>query len=227
MSPLRRLWNLVRRSRLDADLRQEIETHLALIEEDERRNGRTADQVLQQTKSRFGNPLVYRERALDAVIATTVESAWRDLRYSLRSLSREPGFAVVVVVTLALGIGATSAIFSAVDALLLRHASVANPDRLVSVYTLYAPQATTTPNGGPQLGGSSYPDYVDLRESGVLDGLAAYSRVGLSLDAGGTTEEIDGQIVSGNYFDVLGIRPVLGRAIAPNEDHVGSPIRVS
>jgi len=151
----------------------------------------------------------------------------RDVRYALRTLFRAPGFTAVIVITLAGGIGATAAIFSAVDAVLLKSVPVAEPSRVVHVYTVSSARATTNPNGGPQLGSSSYPDYVDLRDSGVLDGLTAFADIRLSLDTEGVTEPIDGVVVSGNYFDVLGVRPVVGRAFSLEEDRAGSPVRVA
>jgi predicted permease len=150
----------------------------------------------------------------------------RDFRYAVRTLFREPGFTAVVVITLALGIGATASIFSAVDAVLLKSAPVADPDRMVSVYTARTAQATTNPNDGLQVGVSSYPDYADLRDSGVFDSLATFAGITLSLDDDGVTERIDAEVVSGNYFDVLGVRPAVGRAFSPDEDRIGSPVRV-
>jgi predicted permease len=150
----------------------------------------------------------------------------RDIRYAMRSLIHAPGFTTVAVVTLALGIGATAVIFSAIDAVLLRGAPVADADRVVSVYTQWAARATTTPARGNQVGNSSYLDYADLRASGVLADLATFGDVLVSLDADSGAERIEAQIVSGNYFDVLGVRPALGRGFAPNEDVRGSPVRV-
>src|SRR5213083_1600111 len=106
MSPLRRLWNVLRRSRMDDDLRQELDTHLALIEEEERRQGSTAEQARQKARARFGNPLAFRERALDEVIATWFEDACTDVRFAVRVLVRAPGFSAVALLTIALGIGA-------------------------------------------------------------------------------------------------------------------------
>ena len=151
----------------------------------------------------------------------------RDVRYALRTLSRESGFTAVIVITLALGIGGTAAVFSAVDAVLLKSAPVAEPDRVVSVYTVWAARATANPGAGDQLGTSSYPDYADLRDSGVLGGLATFAGISLTLDTDGLTERIDAQVVSGNYFDVLGVRPAAGRAFSPEEDRIGSPARVA
>ena len=151
----------------------------------------------------------------------------RDCRYAVRTLLREPGFTAVIVITLALGIGGTAAVFSAVDAVLLKSVPVADPDRVVNVYTVWAARATTNPGGADQVGTSSYPDYADLRDSGVLGGLATFAAISLTLDTGGLTERIDGQVVSGNYFDVAGVRPAAGRTFSPEEDRIGSAVRVA
>ena len=143
----------------------------------------------------------------------------RDLRYAVRMLVRTPGFTTVVALTIALGVGANAAIFGAVDALLLRSAPIADPDRVVSVYT-------SNSDGRDPFSSSSYPDYVDLRDSGTLEGLAAFATISLSMDAGGETQLVQGEIVSGNYFDVLGVRIGAGRPFRADEDAAGKPARV-
>ena len=90
MSPLRRLWNVVRRARMDDDLRQELETHLALLEEEERAQGLSVEQARHKARSRFGNPLSYREQALDGVVARWLENAWQDARFAVRQLRKAP-----------------------------------------------------------------------------------------------------------------------------------------
>jgi putative ABC transport system permease protein len=150
----------------------------------------------------------------------------RDFRYAMRALLRDRGLTAAVVITLAVAIGPVSAIFNGIDAVLLRQVSIPQPDRAVSVYTVWAARATTNAAGGDALETSSYPDYADLRDSGILKGLAAFSNVGLALDSGGVTERIEAAIVTGNYFDVLGVRPILGRAFRPEEDRIGAPVRV-
>ena len=125
------------------------------------------------------------------------------------------------MITLALGIGGTTATYSAIDAILLRSAPVADPDRVVSVYMLYAARATANPAAGDQVGGASYPDYADLRDSNVLDGLAAFAGVELTVDMNGARERIEGQVVSGNFFAVLGISAVIGRTFTPEDDRIG------
>ena len=144
----------------------------------------------------------------------------RDLRYALRTLITNPGFAVVVALTIALGVGANAVIFSAVDAVLLRSAPVAEPDRVVSLYT-------SNSDGRDIFASSSYPDYADLRDSGIFQGVAAFASITLSLDANGETQAITGEMVSGNYFAMLGVPVSPGRTFADSEDRSGTPLRVA
>ena len=144
--------------------------------------------------------------------------AGRDVRYALRGLRQAPAFAATVVATLALGIGANSAIFSAVDAVLLRDALVSDPESLVDVHTS---------SGNNLYSSSSYPDYFDLRDSGTFASLAAYTPVSITMDANGQPEPLAGQLVSGNYFDVLGIAPLFGRGFTSDDDRPGAPVRVA
>lgn len=142
----------------------------------------------------------------------------RDCRYAFRVLVRAPAFAGAVVLTLALGIGANAIIFSAVDAVLLRDAPVSDPDRVVDVYTS---------SGNNPFGNSSYADYFDLRDSGIFESLAASALIPMVLDAKGQTASLAGELVSGNYFDVLGVNLPFGRAFTADEDQIGAPARVA
>ncbi len=142
----------------------------------------------------------------------------RDVRYAIRSLLRTPTFTVTVIVTLSLGLGANAVIFSAVDAVLLRDAPVSNPDSLVNVFTT---------SGNNRYSSSSYPDYFDLRDSGTFAALAAYTPVSITLDAKGTPEPLAGQLVTGNYFEALGVNAAVGRGLVPDDDRIGAPVRVA
>jgi predicted permease len=134
-----------------------------------------------------------------------------DLRYALRTLLKKPGFTLVAVVSLALGIGLNTTIFSVVNAVLLKRVPVQDPDRLVEVYsspTDEFPYVTT-----------SYPDYRDLRDGAdVFEGVAAHAFVRGILSKDGKSELVTGEVVTGNYFDVLGVEPQLGRTFLPEED---------
>ena len=143
----------------------------------------------------------------------------RDLRYAVRMLARTPGFTVVICLTLALGIGANAVIFSAVDAVLLQRAPVSDPASLVSIYT-------TSSDGRDPFSTTSYPDYMDLRDSGVLQGVAVFASVPFVLQGSGGAESVPGELVSGNFFDVLRVKVLLGRTFSADEDRAGAPVRV-
>ena len=139
-----------------------------------------------------------------------METLWQDLRYSLRLLLKNPSFTAVAVLSLALGIGANTAIFSLINAVMLRSLPVEKPDELVMVLTGRAEGTNFN---------FSYPLYTDFRDqNNVFSGLMAHSPISVSLSDGQQTERIKGEIVSGNYFDVLGLKAGLGRTFAPEED---------
>jgi len=134
----------------------------------------------------------------------------RDIRYALRSLGRSPGFTAVAIVTIALGIGVNSTIFSLVNAVLFRPLSVDRPEELVDIYGHSATSSTHDT--------SSYPDFVDYSEqTETLSGLAAYTNFFANLSIDGSSELVVGEIVSSDYFRVLGVRPAIGRAFVPDE----------
>ena len=147
----------------------------------------------------------------------------RDLRYALRMLAAAPTFTAVVVITLALGVGANALIFTAVDAILLRSPGLADPGRLVSVYNA----GTNGQTGQSIFSTVSFPDYADVRDSGIFQDAAAYGGISVSLDSGAETESIAGELVTGNYFQVLGVAPAYGRAFAAEEDRRGVPVHVA
>ncbi len=139
-----------------------------------------------------------------------IADLWQDLRYGARMLRKQPGFTLIAALTLSLGIGANTAIFSLVNTVLLRPLPVAQPDRVVEVTPL---------REGEDIGAISYPFYKDLRDQNeALDGLAAYRFVPLSLSRSGNNERLWGYLVSGNYFDALGVRAAQGRMFTQEED---------
>jgi predicted permease len=132
---------------------------------------------------------------------------WQDLRYAARTLRKQPGFALAAVLTLALGIGANTAIFSLVNATLLQRLQVANRDRLVYVHR------------GDIGGVFSYPLYAALRDGNhMFEGFAAWGGIAASLNTGNTTDLVNGFIVTGNFFQVLGITADRGRLLSPSDD---------
>jgi macrolide transport system ATP-binding/permease protein len=139
-----------------------------------------------------------------------METLFHDLRFGFRRLIKTPGFAVIAVLSLALGIGANTAVFSLVNMILFRPLPVADPQAVVSVSAV---------GKDGELAAFSYPNYLDFRDRNeVLSGLLTYRFVGASLSRSGNNEKVWGYLVSGNYFDVLGVKPALGRTFLPEED---------
>ena len=140
-----------------------------------------------------------------------METLLQDIRFGFRQLVKKPGFAALAIISMALGIGANTSIFSLIDTAVLRPLAVEEPSQLVEVYG--------TANKGADIGIQSYPNYKDYRDRNtVFSGLAVYRVVVASLRVNNTSQRVYGYLVSGNYFDVLGVKPMLGRAFLPEED---------
>ena len=203
----------------EAEILEELSQHLDDRYEELRRGGTREDVArrLAIEELRDAEALARHMRGLRQVHAAAgitpgvrrrglLRDAAQDLRYATRMLRKAPGFTAAVVLTLALGIGANTAIFSLINATLLRQLPVADPERVV-----YVIRGT----GGV----FSYPGYAWLRDGNrVFEGFAAWGGIVASLNAGDSAELVSGVIVTGNFFDVLGIRAAQGRLIAPSDD---------
>ncbi len=192
--------------RLRADWRHEWEAELqyreALLAEWDQLNRQAKLALLWHSAGAFMDALSLQPRRLE-------DEMFQDLRYGARLLLKNPGFTLIAVITLALGIGANTAIFTLLDKVLIRTLPVEQPQQLVAL--------TKDDSGAPV--SFSYPMYAELRARAEgLAGLAAYVQQPFSLSDSGATERVIGQIVSGNYFAVLGVRPALGRGFLPEED---------
>ncbi|HMX27899.1 MAG TPA: ABC transporter permease, partial [Blastocatellia bacterium] len=149
-----------------------------------------------------------------------METLLQDVRFGVRRLLKSKGFSLVAILSLALGIGANAAIFSLVNLVLFRPLPVPNPEQIVSVSAVGKEGA---------MAAHSYLNYVDLRDrNNVLSGLLAYRFAPMSLSRNGNNEKVWGYLVSGNYFDVLGVKPVRGRGFSPEEDktRLSNPVAV-
>ena len=136
----------------------------------------------------------------------------RDIRFAARSFLKTPGLTIAAVVSIALGIAATTSVFTLVNAVLFKPMPVPHPEQLVALYT--------TKTGEQFPSGFSYPDYSDYRDSaGVFSDLYAYDGVSVALSSGGEKSElIWGELVTGNYFTGLGVAPAAGRVLRPDDD---------
>jgi predicted permease len=149
-----------------------------------------------------------------------MQTLWQDLRYGARTLLKKPGFTLIAIITLGLGIGANTAIFSLVNMVTLRPLPVAAADRIVEVTPLFK---------GQSFGAFPYPVYKDFRDKNeVFDGLAAYSPRPINLSQNGVNERVWGYLASGNYFDLLGVQAIKGRMFTQEEDLIpgANPIAV-
>ena len=149
-----------------------------------------------------------------------IESFWQDLRHAARSLRRTPAFTAAAVITLALGIGANTAIFSFVQAVVLRTLPVAAPQELFFIAHGVSEPVTQT--------SSNYPYFERMRDrTDVFAGVTAYSTEDFNVSAGGTTEVVPGEFVSGNYHGLLGVRMALGRGFTAEDDRAGGTAAIA
>src|SRR5204862_4973196 len=140
-----------------------------------------------------------------------MEKLLQDVRFGFRQLIKQPGFAALAIISMALGIGANTSIFSLVDTVLLRPLAVKEPSQLVELYG--------TIHNGAEWSLQSYPNYKDYRDRNtVFSGLFVYRVVVSSLTVNKSSQRVWGYLVSGNYFDVLGVKPALGRGSLPEDD---------
>ncbi len=215
---VRRVIARLRRDRLEDELREEIEGHIELRRQQLIEDGADPSRAGQDARRAFGNVTRVREHAREMWTLSALDALGQDLRYGLRMIAKGPGFSAVAVVSLAVGIGSATVLFSFANAWLFRPLPVADPEHLVEVFT--------GSSGGAPRGGSSYPDFEDFRGSGVFAGLAASMRVRATLTDAERADMFHGLLVSGDYFDVLGLRPFRGRFFQKDESPDADPVVV-
>jgi predicted permease len=219
MSALGRLWATLRARRLDHELDDEIAAHLAMQEDEFRTAGMTPQQARAAARREFGGVTQTVEQYRERRGVAWLETAARDLRYALRGLRHNKAFAAAAIASLALGIGANTAIFTLVRALLLRSLPVSHPEELVTLYR----------TGAWGRGYGSYPWYLEIAErTDLFQSVIARSSVDKVHLAGERPETLRQELVSGNYFRVLGIGPALGRLIGDDDNRAphASPVAV-
>jgi predicted permease len=200
---------LIHRRRAERELDEEIRAHLEMETARNVADGMSPEEARLAARRSFGSVALSKEDSRAMWGLGSLEILWQDLRYGVRMMLKNPGFTTIAVLTLSLGIGANTAIFTLLDKLLIRTLPVERPDQLV----------TFVEDAGGEPAIFSYPLYAELRDrNDVLSGVAAFEQRPFSMSDGNATERVIGQIVSGNYFAVLGVRPALGRFFLPEED---------
>jgi len=197
------------RSELENEMDEELQSHMQHRADDLERSGVPRVEAERRARVEFGGQLKYREESSEALGGNFIESLSQDIRFIMRVLRKSPGFTAIAVLTLAMAIGANAVVFSVLNAMFLR------PLNLPNEQSLYAIE-----HGGDKSGNESYPDYLDLRDSNrSFDGLAAFDITEVGLDTGGNPDRAWIYTVSGNYFDVLGIQPLLGQFFHESDEH--------
>jgi predicted permease len=210
---LRRLVNTIRSSRLQRDIDREIAFHIHEREDELRTVGLSKEDAQRRARMQFGNALVQRERTRDVDIATALDASMRNIRYALRAMRRTPGFTAAVVLTLALGIGANSAVFSAIDAVLLRPLPYPDADRLVELKQFHERFGET------RIAPVRLQDWIRLNTT--FDSIAGYMLGEVVDTSGELPERMRNVEVTAGFFDVLGVRPAIGRSFSREEHHFG------
>ncbi len=211
---LKRVRHLGRRSQFEQELDDEIRFHIEARAEDLRGEGVPQVEALERARREFGPRARVSEDSRNAWQFQWVEDFRRDLSYAARAFAKNPGFALVAMLSLGIGVGANCAMFSIVDAMLLRPPRVPRPTEMVAL-------VSTSKQSDPST--VSYPDYRDVRDrSRSFQGLAAFMAVttGFAAHAGVEPRVKDGKLVSGNFFDVLGVGPEMGRDFLPEEERI-------
>lgn len=231
MSMLRRIAAFFRREDETRGLREEIELHLALRARKLHETGLTAADAGFAARRQFGNPAVYQDQISDLWGWAMWERFFQDLRHGIRMLAKAPGFTAITVLTLALGLGINTAIFSVVNAVMLRPLAYPQPDRLVSLWeeNTKPRDLTNFSSHGAQVGSAgagrttvSVANIADYRKCAAFEDLASYDSAPVNLTGLGAPQRIAGEAVTWNYFSVLGTMPAQGRSFMPEEDQPGA-----
>jgi predicted permease len=209
---LHRLAAPFRRQHLENDLDEELRSHLEMAVEANLSKGMSAEDARREALRSFGGVEQTKELYRDQRGLPVIETTLQDLRFGLRILRRDAGFSMLAMLCLTLGIGANAAVFSWVEGILFRpYPLVTHQERLLAL--------TGTARGEAGHTGLSWPDFVDLRRSCTLfDSFFVSKITGTTLSIGDRAERTIGSIVSDNYFDAIGVRPILGRGFEPGED---------
>jgi predicted permease len=198
----------------DREFDDEMRAHLSLLTERYIREGMTPSDADSAARRQFGNTALLQEDRREMQTITSLETLWRDVRYGARQLRSNPLFTTIAVLSLALGIGANTAVFTLLDQLVLRLLPVQDPERLVMIWS-------TSPHFGNNIGPrvASYPMYQDFQHRAeAFEFVLCRFETPSSVTVDGSTERVNAELVSGNYFQALRIGPAVGRVFSPEAD---------
>ncbi len=205
---------LLHKSRAEREMDEELRFHLEQQTEHNITNGMDPEEARFSALRTFGNVEQTKEECRDTWGSRFINELMQDLRYGFRQLRRNPGFTVVAVLTLALGIGANTAIFSVVNGVLLSPLPYPHPDRLVALYSRTAQFSNSS---------ISYPNFLDwARDNHSFSAMAAYREDNFTLTGAGEPERVSAEFVSASFFPLLGVEPALGRSFTRQEDQLGA-----
>ena len=217
MSWFNRFSNLFRRENVGKELDEELQFHLYARTRDNLNAGMNAEAAQHNARRRFGNATLARERAHEMDIVMSLEAIGRDLRYALRSLRKSPGFTVVAVLTLALGFGVNTAVFTVVNGVLLRPLPFPEPGRLFLIsYQSKQGMSETQP-------GQYDTDYLEYEKHNQAFGqIATFNEDSATLTGAGDAARVPTAMVTSSFFPVLQVNPVMGRTFLPGEERQGN-----
>ena len=208
----------------DGGVDDEIGAHLQLLTERYVRQGMSPDEAVRTARRQFGNATLLQQDRREAGRFVSIDWLCQDLRYAVRQLRRNPLFAAAAMLSLALGIGTNTAVFTLLDHVLLNQLPVQSPAELVQLKGAGAHYGSTSGNSA-----FSYPMYEDLRDRNeVFSGMLGRRQIRVSLGSAGYNERVTAELVTGTYFPVLGLRPALGRLLTAEDDraHSAAPVVV-
>lgn len=203
------------RDERDSELNEEMQSHIEMARADKTETGMSSQDARNAAIREFGNVALVKETTRDMWTGASLESLLQDVRYGLRMLVKTPGFAAISILTLALGIGVNTAVFSVVNGVLLKPLPYPHPEQLIAL-------AESKPNF--DRGSISFPNFRDWRKDNHTFSAMALTRTQAFILTGrGDPEQIRGDLVSSDFFSMLGIKPLLGRTFHEGEDEVGAP----
>ena len=216
MGLFRRIVSLGRRGRMEHEIEAELHEHRAMCVDDNMAQGMSREEAEREARKRFGNPRVMRERVSAEDGALGLESLWHDVRGALRVFVKSPGFAFVVVATLALGIGANTAIFEILDAVRMRTLPIARPNELAHLRIVGGNQGFGISNDG--FSDFTVPMWQEIQQHhDPFSGIFAWRPSGIRVGSPNQSRGFSAIEVSGDFFNVLGVTPVQGRLIEPQD----------